>query len=80
MLENHDGRVFNGLSAPELGIAGREKQRGATELGHTRLEGDSGAGGRFLEDHCQDTIFQSFAHGALAPIVAESSAVVDQTF
>ena len=50
----HDaGGVTQGLVATELDGAGAVELGMAAEVGHGRLEGETGAGGNLLEDHAE---------------------------
>ena len=53
---DHLGRVLDRFAAPQLGIAGIEIDRRTTQLVHTGLKGQAGAGGALLKDHRQGAI------------------------
>ena len=49
----HPGRVGDGLAAPDLGVAVRNHDRVAPELGHPRFGAHPGSGRALAEDHRQ---------------------------
>ncbi len=64
------GRVLDGLPAPELQVLGAEVEGLAAELDHGDLEGDPGAGARFLEEEGEGParqIGRDEAHALLGP-------------
>src|SRR5438270_724509 len=58
IARQHPRRVGHRLAAAKLAIGGADHDRVAAELAHRDLEGDAGAGRRFLEDHRQHLAFE----------------------
>ena len=75
---HHPRTVLHRFATSQLGVAWRQEHGVAAELCHAGLEGDPGAGGGFLEDHCQHFAAQRLVR--LAPVLQglEFDAAQDQ--
>ncbi|MCY1174397.1 hypothetical protein D9M73_145980 [compost metagenome] len=74
----HDDRaVADRLATAQLGVAGRQEDRLATELDHAGFEGNSGAGRGLFENHPEHAVFQGLEQYAAVTQVFELNASTD---
>ena len=79
---DHRGDDFGGIldrfTPPQLRILPGQKKCAATQLRHTRLEGNPGASRGFSENHGQDLALHAALRAARAPLRLECDRSVDK--